>query len=188
MDIPCEFRENECPKYTKCAWYHEGNIGVSKCKSVIYCKNKNICSFSSIVKDGVSVIGESACNNDDECITNYCKKNDRYSNRCKRLNRAEISRNVIKYGLEDGETCWKASSCLSNKCILDKAFVGFCTKPSDSDGAYILFYLFCGIPLSIIGFCCYNCCKICYKPFSKFIYILSMLLFIICYRAIKSAI
>ena len=184
MDIPCEFRENECPKYTKCAWYHEGNIGVSKCKSVIYCKNKNICSFSSIVKDGVSVIGESACNNDDECITNYCKKNDRYSNRCKRLNRAEISRNVIKYGLEDGETCWKASSCLSNKCILDKAFIGFCKEPSDSDSAYSIYYLFLGIPLSIIGCCCYDCCR----PFSKFNLIFFILLFLICCRVIISTI
>ena len=147
MDIPCEPHKNECPKYTKCDWYSEyhpellRSIGVLKCKSEFYCKNKSMCSFSPIVKDGVSVIGESECNSDDECITNYCKKNYGYSNRCKRLNRAEISKNVIKYGLEDGETCWKASSCLSNKCIIDKAIIGFCKEPSDSDSAYII-YLF----------------------------------------------
>jgi len=185
MDIPCEFRENECPKYTKCAWYHEGNIGVSKCKSVIYCKNKNICSFSSIVKDGVSVIGESACNNDDECITNYCKESNVYSNYCIRLNRAEISKNVMKYGLEDGETCWKASSCLSNKCILDKAFIGFCKEPSDSDSAYSIYYLFFGIPLSIIGLWFYNNIKP-YSSNPEIILILSILLFLICFRVFLS--
>jgi len=182
MDIPCEFRENECPKYTKCAWYFERNIGVSKCKSVIYCKNKNICSFSSIVKDGVSVIGESECNNDDECLTYYCKESSIFSNYCIRVHRAEISKNVMKYGLENGETCWKDSNCLSNKCIIDKAIIGYCTEPSDSDSAYSIYYLFFGIPLSIIYFCCSICCR----PFSKFNFIFSILLFLICCRVIDS--
>jgi len=158
MDIPCKFRENECPKYTKCDWYFERNIGVSKCRSVFYCKNKNLCSFSRTINDG------------------------KFWNSYRRIKRAEISKNVMKYGLENGEICWKDDNCFYNYCILDKAFIGFCKLPSDSDSAYILLYIFYGIPLSIIGFCFSICCK----PFSKFIFIFSILLFLICCRAINS--
>jgi len=156
LDIPCYFKVGDCPKYTVCtsdSWY----LDSFKCKGVFYCKNKNNCSF------------------------NYNKNADRaeiskYKNEIsKMVKRAEISKYKKKYGLENNSLCWRNKDCFSNKCIIDKVFIGFCAQPSDSDVisgvAYLILY---GVPMIIIGLiCCFFCKRGYYKIFIVIFILLS---------------
>jgi len=73
---------------------------------MFYCNNKNICSPSRTVKDGIAIIGnlydDRECNRNRDCISNNCRLFGYYYNK---IYRAEISNNLMKNGLSNGETC-----------------------------------------------------------------------------------
>jgi len=137
MNIPCG-GDKKCPKYTKCEWHYDKlhpNIGVGlACRGQFYCnKDKTICSFNRVLKDGISMGHKYKCNSNDECISGYCKNNE-----CKNVYLSEISEFDNKYGLVNGERCWRNKDCLTNHCIKNNVFFGFCKEPSDSDGVYLI--------------------------------------------------
>jgi len=134
LDIPCNITSNTCPLHTSCDDSYA--YGQSKCKSKFYCnENKSQCSFSHVIKDGMSVY-DYECNNDDECISNYCK-----DNRCKKVYLFEISKERNRSGLEDGNKCIKNEQCFTNHCSLDKGFKSVCREPSDSESVVIVYYI-----------------------------------------------
>ncbi|OUM64282.1 hypothetical protein PIROE2DRAFT_8961 [Piromyces sp. E2] len=132
MDIPCDWTKKECPKNTECMYHYihdperEVNYDVYKCTGIFYCKNKNICSFHQ------------------ENINN------------RRVKRAEIAKNVMKYGLLNDRICWADKNCISDHCVIDKLVIGFCKSPSDSDGVYIFYFFIYGFPLLIANMI--SCC------------------------------
>jgi len=154
MDIPCHFKKTDCPKYTECDWY-----------------------FTYVPEQNANV-GTSKCKG-----VFYCKnKNNCSFNSHRNAKRAEMSKNVMRYGLEEGNICWRDKDCFSNKCILDKVLIGFCKQPSDSDGVYIIYVLIYGIPMTIIA-CIY--CNCCFKRgYSK--YIITIIIILLLYRMLIS--
>jgi len=85
---------------------------VLKCRGVFYFNKKNICLSSYTVKDGVAIIGnlydDRECNRNRDCISNNYRLFGNYYNK---IYRAEISSNLMKYGVSNGEACWKANEC-----------------------------------------------------------------------------
>jgi len=117
---------SECPENTEC------ENGACIRKISFYCnKNNSTCSLSPVIKDGIAIHEEHECNRNEDCVSNYCKKN-----RCRNVYLADNR----GYGLGDDNKCWKDEECHSNHCGLG-AFKYYCREPSDSEGVIAIFYI-----------------------------------------------